>query len=72
MDSLSDVNRIVSVVGKCIFHSNHDKSFLLTIESLNLFFSCYDEYQTVVIFNGVYCSVRCVNTKLKTKCVQKL
>ena len=37
------MNNTVSVVGKWVFDSNHEKYLPLSIESLNLIFSCYEE-----------------------------
>ena len=36
MDSLVNVNNVISVVGYCIFYSNYKKSLCLTQESLDI------------------------------------
>ena len=72
MDSLVNLIHAVSVVGKCVFDSNYEKYFPLTIELFNLIFSCSNENVYFGIFEEVYYAVRYVNPKEKSKCVQKL
>ena len=70
MNLIGNTNHAVSVVGKCIFDPNYEKSFLLTIESFTLSCSCSDKNYTIEIFNEVYYAAMYVNPNKKPNCVQ--
>ena len=71
INSLSNANNTLSVVGKWIFDSNNEKALPLTIELLKISFACSDESQYFSNFQELFYAVIYVNPNGKSNRVQK-
>ena len=58
MDSLVNVNHAISVVGYWIFDSNYEKSLVLNIEFLDIFYAPSVGEEQVAVFETVFTVVR--------------
>ena len=58
IDSLGNVNHVISVVGYWIFDSNNKKAICLTQESLDIICSTYIGEEPVATFQSVFYAVR--------------
>ena len=71
MDSLGNMNHILSVVGGMIFDYSYKKYLPLIIELLNLIFSSSDKDKFVTLFECFNYSMGYFNIKADENCVQK-
>ena len=58
MDSLGNVNHAISVVGKCIFDSNYEKSLFLYRALLDMICAPYVGEEQADKFESVFTAVR--------------
>ena len=58
MDTLGNVNHVISILGHFIFDSNYEKALCLTKESLDLVFSLSFDKEQVATFETVFYAVR--------------
>ena len=58
MNSLVNVNNVISILGYWIFNSNYEQALFLTRESLDLICSTYVGEEQVVEFETVFFAVR--------------